>query len=170
MVLNGARESFGRVLGEGEGEPPPSAQRSALMSRVRGKNTTPELSVRRAAHRLGYRFRIHRRDLPGTPDLVFPGQRLALFVHGCFWHRHGGCRRCTTPKTRADFWQSKFGANIARDRRSAEALKAAGWRVETIWECEAAVEETLVARLNRLLGEASRRDPGAPTSLSTRRR
>lgn len=111
-------------------------RRSAIMAKVRSRHTTPELKVRRAAHAQGLRFRLHRKDLPGTPDIVFPSRRVALFVHGCFWHRHSGCKRTSTPKTRTEFWRSKFEQNIARDRAKAEALKRLGWRVETIWECE----------------------------------
>src|SRR5271166_3409576 len=90
-------------------------QRSALMSRVRRANTAPELAVRRCAHGLGYRFRLHRKDLPGTPDIVFPKARKVIFVHGCFWHRHTGCRAASMPKTRSEFWQEKFNTNIKRD-------------------------------------------------------
>jgi DNA mismatch endonuclease (patch repair protein) len=114
---------------------PPTPARSALMGRVRGRNTSPELRVRRAAHRLGYRFRIHRGDLPGTPDIVFPKHRLVIFVHGCFWHRHEGCQRCTTPKTRTDFWSAKFKKNMERDQRNVEALQECGWNVLIVWEC-----------------------------------
>lgn len=106
------------------------------MRRVRQRDTDPELVVRRVAHALGYRFRLHRRDLPGTPDLVFPKYRVALFVHGCFWHRHEGCPRATTPKSRRDYWLPKFAANVERDRRKEEALKSLGWRVLVFWECE----------------------------------
>jgi len=106
------------------------------MSRVRGKNTTPEIRVRRAAHALGLRFRLHRKDLPGKPDLIFPKHRVAIFVHGCFWHRHPGCSKTSTPKSRKGFWQAKFDANVERDTRVAEELAALGWRVVTIWECE----------------------------------
>jgi DNA mismatch endonuclease (patch repair protein) len=115
---------------------PPSNERSALMGRISGKNTRPELVVRRTAHRLGLRFRLHRGDLPGRPDLVLPRHRSVIFVHGCFWHRHAGCSRCTTPKTRAEFWTKKFAGNVARDLRSVAALESDGWRVITIWECE----------------------------------
>ncbi len=117
-------------------EAPPTPARSALMGRIRGRNTAPEIIVRRASHRLGLRFRVHRPDLPGTPDIVFPKHRLAIFVHGCFWHRHEGCRRCTTPKTRIEFWNEKFRKNVERDRRDAEALLMRGWKVLTIWECQ----------------------------------
>lgn len=121
----------------------PTAQRSALMSRIRGKNTAPEMVVRRAAHRRSLRFRLHRRNLPGTPDIVFPRHRLVIFVHGCFWHRHEGCRRCTTPKTRVQFWSEKFRKNVERDRQNTTALEQAGWRVLTIWECQTRDERNL---------------------------
>lgn len=110
--------------------------RSALMSRVRGKNTKPELVVRREVHALGYRFRLHRSDLPGTPDLVFPRLHKVVFVHGCFWHRHEGCSRTTTPTTRATYWQKKFEQNVQRDRRNVTMLESLGWKVLVVWECE----------------------------------
>ena len=106
------------------------------MSRVASRHTKPEMTVRRAAHALGLRFRLHRKDLPGTPDLVFPRYRVALFVHGCFWHRHDGCRLASTPKSRTDFWKAKFATNVARDGRTAAALMAAGWRTIIVWECD----------------------------------
>ncbi|NHN89046.1 very short patch repair endonuclease [Acetobacter conturbans] len=122
-------------------------QRSANMGRVRGKDTQPELAVRRALHAMGYRFRLHRRDLPGTPDIVLPRYRLVLFVHGCFWHRHADCPRCTTPRTRREFWEAKFAANVERDRRHTAALEADGWTVRVLWECKlrptAQLQETL---------------------------
>lgn len=111
-------------------------RRSALMSRVRQRDTSPELVVRKVAHSLGLRFRLQRRDLPGRPDVVFPSRRIAVFVHGCFWHRHQGCSRCTTPKARKDFWAAKFAANIDRDERATTALIGLGWKVIVIWECE----------------------------------
>ena len=113
-----------------------SEQRSRIMSRIRGRDTTPELVVRRMAHRLGFRFRLHPKDLPGRPDIVFPRFRAAVFVHGCFWHRHNGCRYAYTPKSRVAFWTEKFKKNVAHDRRSEEALRNLGWRVLVIWECE----------------------------------
>lgn len=113
-----------------------SKRRSRIMSRIRGRDTTPELVVRRMAHRLGFRFRLHRKDLPGCPDIVFPRFRAAVFVHGCYWHRHKGCRYAYTPKSRVAFWLEKFNKNVAHDRRSEEALRNLGWRVLVIWECE----------------------------------
>src|SRR5204863_6675015 len=121
------------------------------MAAVRGTNTKPEISVRRTAHALGYRFRLQRRDLPGTPDLVFPAIRIALFIHGCFWHRHAGCRRATTPKIRKEFWLAKFEANILRDKRVMEELQALGWRCEVIWECETVCPVQLRERLQQCL-------------------
>jgi DNA mismatch endonuclease, patch repair protein len=111
-------------------------RRSANMARVRGKDTAAEMRVRRIAHGMGLRFRLHRQDLPGKPDLAFPKHRLAVFVHGCFWHRHRGCSRASMPATRPEFWQAKFEGNIARDRRQEEALKALEWTVLILWECE----------------------------------
>jgi len=111
------------------------AVRSQMMSGIRGKNTRPEVRVRQLLHRLGYRFRLHRKDLPGSPDLVLPRHRLAVFVHGCFWHMHAGCRFSKMPGTRTDFWLAKLERNRERDRSTALALEAAGWRVLVIWEC-----------------------------------
>ena len=113
-----------------------SQKRSEMMSRIRGRDTKPEIIVRRIAHRLGFRFRIHRKDLPGCPDIVFPRYRAVIMVHGCFWHRHPGCRYAYTPKTRVRFWQDKFESNVVRDSRNETALHELGWRVLVIWECE----------------------------------
>ena len=110
--------------------------RSALMSRVRGKDTTPELVVRRLAHRHGYRFRLHRKDLPGSPDLVFPRLKKAIFVHGCFWHGHLGCRAGRLPKSRVDYWSAKISRNKERDAEALAELRNLGWQVLVIWECE----------------------------------
>lgn len=129
---------------------PVTPERSAMMSKVRGKDTRPEMVVRRAVHALGLRFRLHRRDLPGTPDLVLPRWKTVLFVHGCFWHRHAGCRKAGAPKTRADFWQAKFDRNVARDERTSAALRQAGWRVETVWECETRDSVALSERLRTM--------------------
>ena len=121
--------------------------RSALMARVGPKDTKPEMAIRRLLHRLGYRYRLHRKDLPGTPDICFPSRRKAIFVHGCFWHRHQGCRRTTTPKTRAAFWKEKFQQNVARDQRKMAALRGLGWDVLVVWECEANGSPVLERRL-----------------------
>ena len=120
-----------------------SKRRSENMSRIKGRDTAPELAVRRIAHGLGLRFRLHRKDLPGRPDLVFPKHRLAVFVHGCFWHRHDGCRYAYTPKSRSAFWTNKFAGNVARDQRKEEALRNLGWQVLVIWECETRDEENI---------------------------
>lgn len=120
------------------------------MSRVRGKDTSPEMRVRRIAHALGLRYRLHRRDLPGKPDLAFPKHRVALFVHGCFWHRHRDCRKASDPKSREEYWQAKFSANIERDARVAEELTRLGWRVTTIWECETKSPERVTTTLREI--------------------
>lgn len=122
-------------------------RRSEIMSRIGPKNTAPELAVRSAAHRLGLRFRLHRKELPGSPDLVLAKHNTAVFVHGCFWHRHAGCANATTPKTRPEFWQKKFDSNVARDERNKDDLTHLGWRSMVIWECE--TEDQV--RLERIL-------------------
>lgn len=121
------------------------------MRAVGQKHTGPEMAVRRTLHALGYRFRVQRQDLPGSPDIVLPKYKLAIFVHGCFWHRHVGCKRATTPKTRAAFWTEKFERNVERDSRNEAALQAMGWQVLTIWECEVKVPETLLSKLSSIL-------------------
>jgi len=110
-------------------------KRSQMMAGIRGKNTQPEIRVRQALFSAGYRFRLHRKDLQGSPDIVLPGKRVAVFVHGCFWHGHEGCRLAKMPSTRPDFWRQKFEANRKRDRAAADALVASGWRVLVVWEC-----------------------------------
>ena len=133
-----------------EGEPV-DPQRSALMARVRDKNSKPELAVRRLAHRLGYRFRLHYRKLPGTPDLVFPRLQKVIFVHGCFWHRHYGCVRTTSPRTRAAYWAEKFERNVERDQAKEGELRALGWKVLVVWECETFDPGALSRRLRAFL-------------------
>lgn len=125
--------------------------RSAVMRRVKGRDTSPELKVRRALTRLGARYRLHRKDLPGSPDVVMPGRRLVLFVHGCFWHGHDCARGARTPKANRDYWLGKVARNRARDERARAELAAEGWRVETIWECELKHEAALNDRLRALL-------------------
>jgi DNA mismatch endonuclease (patch repair protein) len=132
-------------------------KRSAVMRRVKGRDTTPELKVRRALTKLGARYRLHRKDLPGNPDIVLPGRRLALFVHGCFWHGHDCARGARVPKQNRDYWVAKVARNRARDARTREDLATQGWRVETIWECEMKDAEALCARLADLLVEGSAR-------------
>ena len=130
---------------------PPSARRSALMSRIRTRDTKPEKLVRSVLHRAGFRFRLHRRDLPGSPDLVLPARRLAIFVHGCFWHRHAGCSRGALPRTRRLFWDEKLSRNVERDRRATMRLVELGWNVLVVWGCEVAQPGILVARLAEVL-------------------
>ena len=122
-------------------------RRSWNMSRIRGKDTKPERLVRSLLHRMGYRFRLHRKDLPGRPDIVLPKYRTVIFVHGCFWHRHTGCRYAYTPKSRIDFWKRKFRDNVRRDRRSCRELEATGWTVVVVWECGTADMDALADRL-----------------------
>jgi len=105
------------------------------MSGIRGKDTKPEMAVRRALFAAGFRFRLHRRDLPGAPDVVMLGRKVAVFVHGCFWHRHVGCRYAKMPATRPEFWKDKLGKNAERDRRTIDQLQSMGWRVLVVWEC-----------------------------------
>jgi DNA mismatch endonuclease, patch repair protein len=127
-----------------------SAIRSRNMAAIRGRDTSPELKVRSLLHRLGYRFRLHRRDLPGSPDIVLPKYRTLVFVHGCFWHRHPGCSHTTTPKTRADFWARKFEQNEERDHRQQRQLREMGWSVMVVWECELRDLPSLTTRLARI--------------------
>ena len=122
-------------------------KRSEIMSRVRGRDTEPEMIVRKIAHGLGFRFRLHRRDLPGSPDLLFPRYRAVIMVHGCFWHRHPGCKYASSPKTRVRFWEDKFEGNVVRDRRNEGALDELGWRVMVIWECETRDREAVAERI-----------------------
>ena len=124
-------------------------QRSRNMSAIKGKNTKPELRVRSALHSMGYRFRLHRKDLPGKPDIVLAKYRLALFVHGCFWHCHDCRWGRVVPATRPEFWAAKRGGNVERDLVKQNALQAQGWKVATIWECETRSEEALLAALGR---------------------
>lgn len=121
------------------------------MSAIRGKNTKPEMVVRSLAHRCGYRFRLHRKDLPGKPDLVFPGRRKIVFVHGCFWHQHPGCRFAARPKTRPEFWAAKLDGNRERDERQEAELRRLGWEVMLVWECEVRDLERLERRLRTFL-------------------
>jgi DNA mismatch endonuclease (patch repair protein) len=126
-------------------------KRSSVMRRVKGRDTGPEMKVRRLLTALGARYRLHRKDLPGNPDIVMPGRRLVIFVHGCFWHGHDCARGARVPKANRDYWLGKVGRNRARDEASHAALEAAGWRVETLWECEMKDEAALRARLAALL-------------------
>lgn len=124
--------------------------RSRLMSKIGPRNTKPELALRSLLHRAGFRFRLHVKDLPGKPDIVLPRYRTVIFVHGCFWHRHDGCRFTTTPASNAEFWEQKFADNIARDERNKRALRAHGWKVEVVWECEVKEGSTFERLIERL--------------------
>jgi len=131
-------------------------RRSWNMSRIRGRDTGPELRLRSLLHRAGFRFRLHAKDLPGKPDIVLPKYHTVIFVHGCFWHRHEGCRYATTPSTRAEFWQAKFDGNVERDNRNRAALEAAGWTVMTVWECELKADaDRIVQQLSTEIREAA---------------
>ena len=129
-----------------------SDKRSEIMSRIRNRDTAPEMIVRRMAHRLGFRFRLHRKDLPGSPDIVFPRHRAVIMVHGCFWHRHSGCKHASSPQTRVRFWEDKFRGNVVRDRRNETALRELGWRVMVIWECETKDRDAVMERIAGFLG------------------
>lgn len=131
------------------------AGRSERMARIRGRNTVPEMRVRRITHAMGFRYRLHCRDLPGKPDLVFPGRRKVILVHGCFWHRHPdpACKLARLPKSRLDFWKPKLEANRARDLRNQSELRDHGWDVLVVWECELREAEELSRRIREFLEE-----------------
>lgn len=129
--------------------------RSRTMRAVRSKNTKPELKLRQLLHRAGYRFRLYRKDLPGSPDLVFPRRKAVIFVHGCFWHGHHCRRGARMPKANAEYWAAKIARNIARDARSKEALEAAGWRVYLVWECQLKDAQAVLTRASEFLEDAS---------------
>ncbi|MCD5985098.1 very short patch repair endonuclease [Pseudomonas sp. CDFA 610] len=131
-----------------------SATRSRMMSAIKGKNTRPELLVRKFLHAHGFRFRLHRKDLPGNPDIVMPKLKTCIFVHGCFWHRHAGCRYATMPKTRPLFWAEKFAKNVKRDLQSSLTLQQSGWRVITIWECQLKDPKPVMSALINQLNES----------------
>lgn len=128
-------------------------KRSWNMSRIRGKNTKPEIIVRSMLHKMGYRFRIHRKDLPGKPDIVLPKYNTVIFVHGCFWHRHKGCKYAYTPKTRVKFWEDKFAGTVKRDKQHLVQLKQNGWKVFIIWECETKDMDRLKKIINKISQE-----------------
>jgi DNA mismatch endonuclease (patch repair protein) len=129
-------------------EPSVSAARSRIMQGNRQKDTKPELLVRRCLHAMGYRFRLHRRDLPGRPDIVLPRHRTVIQVHGCFWHQHPGCKLASVPQTRREYWLPKLARNVERDAVSTKALEALGWRVVTLWECNISDPVTLRDQLS----------------------
>jgi len=134
----------------------PPEKRSSVMRQVKARDTTPELAVRKALTRLGVRYRLHRKDLPGNPDIVLPGRKLALFVHGCFWHGHDCARGARVPKQNRDYWLGKVAKNRARDAANRDRLAELGWRVETIWECELKDAHGLAARLSALMDQRGR--------------
>lgn len=121
------------------------------MAKISGRDTGPEVRVRRKLHAMGYRFRLHVKDLPGKPDIVLPRHRMVVLVHGCFWHRHTGCRLAYTPKSRVAFWRKKFSGNVTRDAKTLSALRRNGWKVKVIWECETRDENILTCRLQKQL-------------------
>lgn len=126
--------------------------RSENMARIRSRDTAPELKLRRALHAAGLRYRLHAHDLPGKPDVVFRPQKLAIFVHGCFWHRHEGCRRSNMPKSRQDYWRPKLERNVARDELARTALEASGWTVLILWECESLDVNAIEQIVSRVKG------------------
>lgn len=121
------------------------------MSRIRSKGSKPELQLRRLIHGLGYRYRLHVKDLPGKPDLVFPGRKKIIFLHGCFWHQHEGCKDSRIPDSRRDYWEPKLGGNVTRDRQHEQALGQMGWKVLTVWECDLRRREQLVETIENFL-------------------
>lgn len=126
-------------------------KRSWIMSRIRGRDTKPEMLVRSVVHRMGFRFRLHCRELPGKPDIVLPRHKKVIFVHGCFWHGHKQCLRSRRPTTNTEFWNKKLDANIARDKRVRMNLRRLGWKVLVVWECETSDPDRLFAKLERFL-------------------
>ena len=119
------------------------------MAAVKSRDTTPEISIRKALHSLGYRFRLHRKDLPGKPDIVLPKHMTCIFVHGCFWHQHSGCKRATVPENNREFWKEKFVKNLRRDEEARKALKILGWKVLVVWECEIKAEKSFEKIMRR---------------------
>ncbi|MGO4134282.1 very short patch repair endonuclease [Rhizobium brockwellii] len=127
-------------------------ERRRNMSRVRSVNTRPELTARKLIFGLGYRFRVHDRTIPGSPDIVFKGRKAVIFVHGCFWHQHCGCKRATIPKSNKDFWASKLKRNVERDAQTVKRLNSGGWRVLVVWECELRRADSLAEKISEFLG------------------
>ena len=128
-----------------------SERRSRNMSAIKSKNTKPEIKVRKVLHSMGYRFRLHRKDLPGSPDIVLPKYKTVIFVHGCFWHRHENCKYASNPKTRKEFWENKFKTNVKRDKEIQEKIKNIGWKSVVIWECEVRNIESIEEKIKRFL-------------------
>ena len=130
-----------------------AAVRSRMMASIKGKDTKPEMLVRRLLHSMGYRFRLHRKDLSGTPDITLPGRRSIIFVHGCFWHQHAGCRFAAMPASRRSFWKNKLDANSQRDRRALACLRRDGWKATVVWECQTRNPVALERRLRKFLDD-----------------
>ena len=128
-----------------------SEQRSRNMSAIKSKNTKPEIIVRKLLHSKGYRFRLHKKDLPGSPDIVLPKYKTVIFVHGCFWHRHQNCKYASNPKTRREFWEKKFKENIERDKKTQEKLQNLGWKTKIVWECEIKKQDKLIKKIEDFL-------------------
>lgn len=129
--------------------------RSAVMRAVKSQDTSPEMIVRRMLHKAGFRYRLHRKDLPGKPDLVFPGRRKIIFIHGCFWHQHPGCSHADRPSSNTDYWQKKLDRNIVRDSANLNALRYIGWDVLIVWECQLRDRETLLQTLTDFLNQTA---------------
>ncbi len=127
------------------------SKRKEMMSSVKQRHTKPEITVRKLLHRLGYRFRLHSKKLPGTPDIVLPKYKSVIFVHGCFWHQHEGCRKARRPTSNVEFWNEKLDKNIKRDKRKESELKDLGWKVLTIWDCEIKDESSLIEKIKLFL-------------------
>ncbi|MGH9839078.1 MAG: very short patch repair endonuclease [Blastocatellia bacterium] len=127
-------------------------QRSLVMASVHEKNTTPELAVRSLLHRMGCRFRLHRKDIPGKPDIVLPRHKKSIFVHGCFWHQHKGCKHAARPTSNTDYWNKKLDRNIERDKANRKKIGELGWKVMVIWECETRNHELLADKLLKFIG------------------
>jgi len=131
------------------------ATRSWMMSRIKGKNTKPELIVRSQLHKMGFRFRLHRKDLPGKPDIVLPKHKTIVFVHGCFWHRHRNCKYAHDPKSKQGFWQKKFKENVERDKQNRKKLSSLGWRTAIIWECQATHSSKLQKLIEKIFNSST---------------
>ena len=149
-----SRASDGEEGSRSGRDPLTARQRSEMMSRIRSKDTGPEMLVRRLVHGMGYRYRLHAKALPGRPDLVFRPRRKVIFVHGCFWHRHEGCSSNRIPATRSEFWRAKLDGNVERDQRNEASLRQMGWRVLVIWECETRDPDRLAGTIKRFLDVA----------------
>lgn len=157
MTINGCRRALQLIYPSDMPDILTPKQRSAHMARIRRANTKPEMIVRKLLHKLGYRFRLQWKDAPGRPDIAFPGRRKIIFVHGCFWHQHEGCRLAHVPGTRRDFWEAKFARNRARDARDLDRAESLGWKVLVIWECEVSGQATLEERLKDFVGPTNSR-------------